>query len=91
MPREITLAQTIANNSLRVSLLCDICKNNNMEFDILATIQETQKHHQKDTIQSSLHALLMDNSFLSQKTSLQCPEVIVRWRRVVYFVRRSVP
>jgi len=61
-----------------------------MKFDILDTIQEKQKHHQKDTIQSSLHALLMDNSFLSWKTSLQCPEVIARTRTVVYSVRRSV-
>jgi hypothetical protein len=43
----------------------------------VAANKPEQKHHQTDTIQSSLHADLMDNLFLSRKTSLQRPAVIV--------------
>lgn len=41
------------------------------------------------SIQSSLYAVRMDNLFLSQKASPWCPVVIVRRRRLVYFVRHS--
>jgi len=54
MPREVTLAQTITNNSLRVSLPCDIWKKNNVYFDIWATIQE-KKNTTKRTLFSHLY------------------------------------